>query len=51
MEEAEEEGNPVGGSAVSTNLDPWDHSDTEPTIRQHTQDDMRPLTHTYTAEF
>jgi hypothetical protein len=28
MEEAEEEGNPIGRPAVSTNLEPWDLSAT-----------------------
>ena len=42
LEESEEEGNPVEGPAVSVNLDPWDHSNTEPPTRQHTPADMRP---------
>ena len=41
LEETEEEGNPIGRPAVSTNLDPWDLSDTEPPTRQHTLADMR----------
>jgi hypothetical protein len=41
LEEAEEEGNPVGGSAVSINLVPRDLSDTGTPTRQHTPDDMR----------
>jgi hypothetical protein len=40
-----EEGDPVGGPAVSTNLDPRDLSDTEPPTRQHTPADMRSTTH------
>jgi hypothetical protein len=28
LEDAEEEGDPVGGLAISTNLNPWDLSDT-----------------------
>jgi hypothetical protein len=45
MEEAEEEGDPIGRSAVSTNLVPWELSDTEPPARQHTQAGPRPPTH------
>jgi hypothetical protein len=45
LEEAKEEGNPVGGMAVSTNLESWDLSDTGPPTRQHTPADMRPPTH------
>jgi len=36
LEEAEEEGSPMGRPAVSTDLDPQDLSDTEPPSRQHT---------------
>jgi hypothetical protein len=43
--EAEEKGDPVGGPAVSINLDPRDLSNTGPPNRQHTPDDMRPPTH------
>ena len=43
--EAEQEGNPVGRPAVSTNLNPKDPSKTGPPTRQHTPDDMRPTTH------
>jgi hypothetical protein len=45
LENAEEEGNPIGRPAVSTNMDPWDCSDTEPQTRQHTPADMRSPTH------
>jgi hypothetical protein len=45
LEEAEEEGDPVGGPAVSINQDPRDLSDTEPPTRQHTPADMRLPTH------
>jgi len=45
VEEAEEQGDPVGGPAVSTNLDLWDLSDIEPSDRQQTSADMRPPTH------
>jgi hypothetical protein len=45
LEEAEEEGNPVRGPAVSINLDPQDLSDTGLPIRQDTPADMSPLTH------
>jgi hypothetical protein len=45
QEEAEEGGNPIRRPAVSTNLDPWDLSDTELRTRQHTQADMRFPTH------
>jgi hypothetical protein len=37
MEEAEEEGAPIGKPAVSTNLDPWELPDTEPKTRKHTE--------------
>jgi hypothetical protein len=45
LEEAEEEGKPVGGPGVSTNLDPQDLSDTGPPTRQYAPADMRPPTH------
>ena len=45
LEEAEEEGNPIGRPAVSTNLDHRDDSDTEPPTRQHTLAGMRLPTH------
>jgi hypothetical protein len=43
MEETKEEGNTIGRSAVSTNLDPWELPDTEPPTRQHTV--LWPRTH------
>jgi hypothetical protein len=43
--EENEEDDPVGGLAVSINLDPWNLSDTGPPTRQHTPPDMRPPTH------
>jgi hypothetical protein len=43
--EAEEEGNPVGGPAVLTNLEPQNLSDTGPSTRQHTPADMRSPAH------
>jgi hypothetical protein len=45
LEEAEEEGNPVGGPVVSINLDSQDLSDSRPATRQHIPADMRPPTH------
>jgi hypothetical protein len=42
LEEAEEDGHPVGGPAVSINLDTWDLSDTGPPTRQDILSDMRP---------
>jgi hypothetical protein len=45
MLEAEEEGNPMGRPAVSTDLDLCDLSDTEPPTGQHTPTDIRSLTH------
>jgi hypothetical protein len=51
LEEAEEEGNPVGGPAFSINWDPTcsspprDLSNTGPTTRQHTPADIRLPTH------
>ena len=41
----EEKGKPVGGPAVSINLDPQDLSNAGPPNRQHTPADMRPPTH------
>ena len=35
MEEVEEEGNPIGRPEFSTNLDPWELSETKPPNRQH----------------
>jgi hypothetical protein len=45
MKEAEDKGYPVGGPAVSFNLDPRDLSNTGPPNRQHIPADMRPPTH------
>ena len=45
LEEAEEEGDPVRGPAVSIYLDPLDLSNTGPPNRHHTPADMRPPTH------
>ena len=45
MEEAEEESDPMGRPAVSTNLDPGDLSDTEASTSQHTLAGSRSLTH------
>ena len=45
LEDDEEEGDPVGGPAVSINLDPWDLSYTGPPNRQHISADMKPPTH------
>jgi hypothetical protein len=45
LEAAKEEGDPIGRPAVSTNLDPWDLSDTETSTRQHTLDGQGPPTH------
>jgi hypothetical protein len=44
-EAEEEEGDPVGGPAVSINLDPRDLSNTGPPNIQHAPDDIRPPTH------
>jgi hypothetical protein len=49
LEEAEEEGDLVGGPAVSNNPDPRDLSNTGPQNRHHIPADMRPPT-PYTAE-
>jgi hypothetical protein len=46
LEKVEEEGNPIGRAAVSTNLNPWHLSDTEPSTRQHTTSGPTSLTHT-----
>ena len=48
LEEAEDEGDPVGGPAVSINLDPWDLSNTGPANRQHVLVDE--ASNTYTTE-
>jgi hypothetical protein len=45
LEEPEEVVSPVGGLAVSINLDPWDLSNTWSPTRQHTPVDVRPPTH------
>ena len=45
LDEVEEQGNPVGGPAVSINLDPWDLSNTLPLNWQHAPADKRLLTH------
>jgi hypothetical protein len=44
LEEAEEEGDLVGGPAVSINLDLWGLSDTGPPTRQYAPADMSPPT-------
>jgi hypothetical protein len=44
LKEAEEKDNPVGGPAVSINLNSQDLSNTGPPNRQHTPTDMRPPT-------
>ena len=49
MEEAEEEGDHVGGPAVSTNLDPCGLLDIGPPAWQHTPADRSPP-NIYTAE-
>jgi hypothetical protein len=45
LEEAKEEVIPIGGPAISINLDPRYLSDTATSTRQHTPADMRPPTH------
>jgi hypothetical protein len=45
LEEAEEEDDPVGGPAISINLDSRDLSDTGTPTRQHTPTDMSSPTH------
>jgi hypothetical protein len=45
LEAAEEEGETVGGPAVSINRDPKNLSDTGPPNRQNTSADMRSPTH------
>jgi hypothetical protein len=44
IEEAEGERNPTGRPAVSTNLDPWELTETESPTRQHTQAPERIIT-------
>jgi hypothetical protein len=48
---AEEKGDPVGGPAVSINLESWDLSNTGPPNRQHTPADMRPQIHITVEDF
>jgi hypothetical protein len=43
VEEGEEEGNPIGKPAVSTNLDPEISQTLKSPTRQHIPADMRPL--------
>ena len=45
LEEAKEEGNPVGGPAVSINLDPREFLGIGTPTREHTPSDMRSTTH------
>jgi hypothetical protein len=45
LEEAEDEDDPIGRSAVSIYLEPLDLSDSEPPTRQHTVANLRPPTH------
>jgi hypothetical protein len=45
LEEVEEEGNSVGGPAVSINLDPSNLSNTGPPTRQYIPANMRPPTY------
>ena len=45
LEEAEEEGHPVGGPAVSINLNPQDLSDIRSSTRKLAPADKRPLAH------
>ena len=45
LQEAEEEGDPIGRPTISTNLEPWDLSDTEQPTRQHMPVDMRSPVH------
>jgi hypothetical protein len=45
LKEPEEKVDPVGGPAVSINLDSQDLSNTGPPNRQHIPADMRPPTH------
>jgi hypothetical protein len=42
LEEAEKEGDHVGGKTVSINAGPWDYLDTESPTKQYTPADMRP---------
>jgi len=45
LQEADKEGHPAKGTAVSVNLAPRDLSDTGSPTRQHTSVDMRPPIH------
>jgi hypothetical protein len=45
LKESEEKGDPVGGPAVSTNLDPQDLSNIGTPNRQHIPANMKPPTH------
>jgi hypothetical protein len=44
MEEAEEDGDPIGRPAVSTNPDPWELPKSEPPTRQHILAGLKPPT-------
>ena len=45
LEEAEEESDPIGRPAVSTNLDPWELPETKPPTKEHTWAGPWPLAH------
>jgi hypothetical protein len=48
-EEPEQDGNPTGRPTVSTNVDPWEISETKPRTNEHTQADLSP-SGTYVAK-
>jgi hypothetical protein len=39
------DGNPIGRTTVSTNLDPWRLRETEPPTKEHTQAGLTPAGH------
>jgi len=45
IEGPERDGNPTGRPKESTNLDPWEVSESEPPTKEHTGARMRPLAH------
>jgi hypothetical protein len=45
IEGAEGNGNPIGKTTVSTNLDPWELPETESPTKDHTLAGLRPPAH------
>ena len=45
IEGTEGDGNPIGRSSVSTNLDPWQLPEIKPPTKEHTWAGLKPLAH------